>query len=388
MIRLRIPGSALLLAALAATPAGAQSLLSAYSLGYPLEPIDARGRALGGIAAGFQGPHFSLVNPAALSGLPVAGVSVTLQSDAFTPDGGTDGVSTETVTTARFPAIQAAFPFGSRFVASVGYAAVLDQSWESVIEDSIDIAGQRRFVQDRFVSRGGLSRFRAGAAYILVPRLDVGVGLDLYTGALRDSVSREFPDGGLFPAATGTDYEYKGLGVSVGARYRGPAVTVAAAVTAAGDLTATAGDSAVGSRSYALPLKLDAGATARVSQNALVAASFRWSGWSAADEALSQSGGARDVMHASGGLEYEGLGLAGRPLPVRVGVRWTQLPFAAGEGDRFSEERAFTGGFGLVLGGGAAAADLSAEAGTRDGGDPLLSENFWRVSLSLSLLGR
>ncbi|HEX8318507.1 hypothetical protein [Longimicrobium sp.] len=386
MIRLRIPGSALLLAALAAAPAGAQSLLSAYSLGYPLEPVDARGRALGGIAAGFQGPHFSLVNPAALSGLPVAGVTLTLQSDAFTLDG-----SADRVTTARFPAIQAAFPFGSRLVASIGYAAVLDQSWEAVIEDSLDIAGQRRFVRDRFVSRGGLSRFRAGAAYILVPRLDVGVGLDLYTGALRDSVSRAFPDGGLFESATGTDYEYEGLGVSVGARYRGSAVTVAAAVTAAGDLTATAtaaGDSAVESRSYALPLKLDAGATARISQNALVAASFRWSGWSAADEALSQSGGARDVMHASGGLEYEGLGLAGRPLPVRVGVRWTQLPFAAGEGDQFSEERAITGGFGLVLGGGAAAADLSAERGTRDGGDPLLSENFWRVSLSLSLLGR
>ncbi len=389
MIRLRIPGSALLVAAaLAATPAGAQSLLSAYSLGYPLEPVDARGRALGGIAAGFQGPHFSLVNPAALSGLPVAGVSVTLQSDAFTPDGSTDGVSTETVTTARFPAIQAAFPFGSRLVASVGYAAVLDQSWESVIEDSLDIGGQRRFVRDRFVSRGGLSRFRVGAAYILVPRVDVGLGVDLYTGALRDSVSRAFPDGGLFPSATGTDYEYQGLGVSMGARYRGSALTVAAAVTAAGDLTATAGDSTVGSRSYALPLRLDAGATARVSQNALVAASFRWSGWSAADEALSQSGGARDVMHASGGLEYEGLGLAGRPLPVRVGVRWTQLPFAAGEGDLFSEERAITGGLGLVLGGGAAAVDFSAERGTRDGGDPLLSENFWRVSLSLSLLGR
>ena len=383
MIRLRIPGAALLLAALAAAPAGAQSLLSAYSLGYPLEPIDSRARALGGITTGLPGPQFSLVNPAGLAGLPVAGVTVTFQSDAFTPDG-----STDRVTTARFPAIQAAFPIGPKFVASIGYAAVLDQSWESVIEDSLDIAGERRFVRDRFVSRGGLARFRAGAAYALAPRLDVGLGLDLYTGALRDSVSRAFPDGGLFPSDVGTDYEYEGLGVSAGARYRGPAVTVAAAVTTAGDLTATAADSTVESRAYGLPLRLDAGATARVSQNALVAASFSWSGWYAADEALSPSGGARDVMHASGGVEYEGLRLLGRPFPVRGGVRWTQLPFAADDAGEFPEERAFTGGFGLVLGGGAASADLSAERGTRDGGDPLLSENFWRVSLSLSLLGR
>jgi hypothetical protein len=388
MIRLRIPGFALLLAALAAAPAGAQSLLSAYSLGYPLEPIDARGRALGGMAAGFPGPQFSLVNPAALAGLPAAGFTVTLQSDAFTPDGVTDGAIPDRVTTARFPAIQAAFPFGPRFVASIGYAAVLDQSWESVIEDSLDVAGERRFVRDRFVSRGGLSRFRAGAAYNLAPRLDLGLAVDLYTGALRDSVSRAFPDGGLFPSATGTDYEYEGLGVSAGARYRGPALTVAAAVTAAGDLTAATGDSTVESRSYGLPLKVDVGATARVSQNALAAASFRWSGWSAADEGLSQSGGARDVMHASGGLEYEGLRLAGRPLPVRVGARWTQLPFATNDAGEFPEERAITGGFGLILGGGAAAADLSAEWGTRDGPDALFSENFWRVSLSLSLLGR
>jgi long-subunit fatty acid transport protein len=383
MIRLRIQGAALLLAALAAAPAGAQSLLSASSLGYPLDPVDARARGLGGVGVGLPEPQLSLVNPAALAGLPAAGLSVTLQSDAFSQDAGAGQV-----TTARFPAIQAAFPIGPKFVASIGYAALLDQNWQSEIEDSLDVGGERRFVRDRFVSRGGLSRFRAGAAYTLVPRVDVGVGIDLYTGALRDTVSREFPDGGLFPAIVGTDYEYDGVGASVGARYRGPALTVSAAVTAAGDLTAEPADSAAEARTYALPLTLDAGASARVSQNALVAASFRWSRWSGANEALEQSGGARDVMQAGAGVEYEGLRLLGRPFPVRLGARWAQLPFSPSEALEFPQERALTGGFGLLLAGGAAAADVSVERGTRDGGDPVFDENFWRVSLSLRLLGR
>lgn len=382
MTRLRIPGAALLLAALAAAPAGAQSLLSARSLGYPLDPIDARARGLGNVAVGLPEPQLSLVNPAAQAGLPAAGLTVTVQSDAFTPDG-----QAEEITTARFPAIQAAFPIGQRFVASIGYAGVLDQSWQAMIEDSVDIGGERRFVQDRFSSRGGLSRFRAGASYSVVPRLDVGLGVDVYTGAVHDSVSRAFPDGGLFPSIIGTEYQYQGLGLSAGARYRGTAFSVSAAVTGGGDLTAEARDSAVESRSYALPLTVDAGGSARVAQNALVVAAFRWARWSSANEALEQSGGARDAMRVGGGVEYEGLRFLGRPFPVRLGARWAQLPFGDDEG-AFPEERAFTGGLGIVLGGGLATVDLSGERGTRDGGDPLFNENFWRVSFSLSLLGR
>ncbi len=90
-------------------------------------------------------------------------------------------------------------------------------------------------------------------------------------------------------------------------------------------------------------------------------------------------------MDVGGGVELEGLRLVGRPLPVRFGARLTQLPFAWA-GDDFADERALTAGAGIRFAGGAALLDLAGERGTRAGGT--LDESFWRVSLSLQLLGR
>ena len=395
MIRIRTLGAAAAaLSVLAAGPAHAQSLLSARGLGYPLEGLDARSRGLGGLTVGLPDAQLSLVNPAAAVGLPAAGLSVTFQGDDVSSrTAGND----QDFTTSRFPAIQAAFPIGQRLVATLGYAAVLDQNWSATRTDSMTFAGERRLVTDRFQSLGGAARLRAGVGYRLLPRLDVGAALDVYTGALRDSVSREVE--GLNTAFTGADYRWEGLGFSAGARWRGNALTAAATVTAGGSLNAEARDSAVASEGYSLPLTVDAGVSARIAQQALAAVSVRWSQWSAADDALGggsttpaagagYDGGARDVVQVSGGLEYEGLRLLGRPFPVRVGGRMAQLPFRWSAGDEFPQERAVTGGLGVLFSGGAAALEVSGERGWRGSDAAGLDESFWRFSLSLALLGR
>ncbi|HEX8395152.1 MAG TPA: hypothetical protein VF665_22585 [Longimicrobium sp.] len=388
MSRFHLGGAALLAAALSAAPAGAQSLLSSAGLGYLLDPIDARSRGMGYVALGLPEPSLSLVNVADAAGLPAAGLTITLQTDVLQgkPAGGSDGLDFNTT---RFPAIEAAFPAGPRAVVTVGYGAVLDQNWSAVREDSVMISGKNRFAQDRFLSRGAVSRFRAGLAYHVRPRLDVGVGVDVYTGAVNDSVSRVFPNeiGVLFPSATGTQYEWQGLGFTAGARYRAPAFTVSAAVTAAGDLTAAPKDSVGTERSYALPLTVDGGASAQISQATRLAASVRWSGWSAAGENFVTADQARDVMQAGGGIEYSGLRFLNRPLPVRLGARWAQLPFRYGTGE-FADERALTAGLGVVIGGGQATLNLSGERGMRGGDAAGIDESFWRVAFSLSLLGR
>lgn len=385
MIRLRT-GAALLAAALslAAGRADAQSVLSARGLGFPLEPVDARARALGGLTTGISEPHFSLINPAAVAGLPAAGLSVTFQGDGITSE---SADAAQDFTTSRFPAIQAVFPFGQRFVGSLGYAGVLDQNWSAAQLDSVDFAGERREVSDRFLSKGGTARFRVGGAYRVLDRLDVGAALDVYSGALRDSTIRAIS--GLDSAFSGTSYEWQGVGYSAGARWRGSALSVSAAVSGGADLTAEAQDSAGQSRSYGMPMTVDAGASARISQRALAAVSVRWAGWSATDEGLAgEEESARDVVQVSGGLEYDGLRFVGRPLPVRLGGRYAQLPFRWQADGEFADERAVTGGLGLIFGGGAAALELSGERGQRGDSSVGLVEDFWRVSLSLSLLGR
>ena len=388
MTVVRFLGAAAAAAALSVLSAGsapAQSLLSARGLGFVLEPVDARARGLGGLPIGLPDPAMSLVNPASAMGLPAAGLSVTFQADEFSAQAGDQGGD---YTTARFPVVQAAFPLGGRFVGTLGYAAVLDQNWAVTREDSIDVGGGRVGVVDRFRSNGGVARLRAGAAYRAFPRLDVGAALDVYTGALRDSVFRIFP-AGIASSITGTTYEWQGLGFSAGARWRGDAFSVSAAVSGAGALTAEPQDSGVVGKDYSLPLQVDAGASARIAQQALVAVSARWAGWSAVDEDLAAgSGGARDATQIAGGVEYEGMRFIGRPVPLRLGGRLSQLPFRWEEDGEFVDERAVTGGIGMIFSGGGASLDLSAERGWRGGDAAGLDESFWRVSLSLSLLGR
>lgn len=388
MTIVRALGAAAVAAALSVLSAGqapAQSLLSAGGLGAPLEPVDARARALGGLSVGLPDAQMSLVNPAAAVGLPAAGLTVTFQADDVSSVAGDQA---DDFTTARFPVIQAAFPIGTRVVASLGYAAVLDQNWAVENEDSITISGDRLPVLDRFRSSGGVARLRGGVGYRLLPRLDVGAAVDVYSGALRDTVYRIFTGGQFAPSITGTTYEWSGVGFSAGARWRGSALSLSAAVSAGGSLTAEAQNEGVASKNYSLPVQVDAGGSARIAQQALVAVSARWQGWSAADEDLATSGGARDATQVTGGIEYEALRFLGRPVPLRVGARYAQLPFRYEGAADFVDERAGTAGIGMVFGGGAASLDLSGERGWRGGDSAGLDESFWRVSLSLSLLGR
>jgi len=390
MSLVRYLGAAAAAAALSVLSAGqapAQSLLSARGLGLPLEPVDARARGMGGLPLGLPEPGMSLVNPASAVGLPAAGLTVTFQADDVTSEAGDQA---DDFTTARFPVVQLAFPVGERLVGTLGYASVLDQNWAVTREDSIDISGSRVGVVDRFRSNGGVARLRAGAGYRLLPRLDVGAAVDVYSGAVRDSVYRFFASGsGIGSTQTATTYEWRGLGFSAGARWRGDAFSVSAAVSGGSKLTAEAQDSGVVGKDYSLPLQVDAGASARIAQQALVAISARWAGWGALDDDLAAgSGGARDATQVAGGVEYEGLRFLGRPVPVRAGGRLSQLPFRWDANAEFVDERAVTGGLGIVFGGGAATLDLSGERGRRGGDSAGFEESFWRVSLSLALLGR
>ncbi len=257
----RILGAAAALSLIAGS-AQAQSLLSARGLGLPLEPVDARARALGGLPVGLPDAQMSLVNPAAAVGLPAAGLTVTFQSDAVT---GTGAGQAQDYTTARFPVVQLAFPMGERLVTTLGYAAVLDQNWAVEHVDSILITGEQTTIQDRFRSSGGVARLRGGVGYRLLPRLDVGAAVDVYTGALRDTVYRIFPIG-IAPSITASTYEWRGVGFSAGARWRGNALSLSAAVAGGGSLTAEAQDSGGVSKDYSLPLQVDAGGSARIAQ--------------------------------------------------------------------------------------------------------------------------
>lgn len=376
----------------AADPAAAQSFLSTRGLGFAEAALDARARALGGVGLGLPGAGLSLVNPASIAGLPAPALGVTLQTDHAdaTLAGGSGSGSTT-----RFPMLQAALPLGSRWALSLGYGAFLDQNWRGEVIDSIAIGTDQRIaVRDQRVSDGGVASFQLGTAYSVSEALSVGVAALVHTGTAQTASTRSFAEAALDPSVFSDRWGYSGLGLSAGVRWTASeALSLAAAVTGSGSLSVERLDDGSDrggaglERSYDLPLRVSAGAAGRVSSGTLVALSGDWAGWSAASEGLTE-GAARDTWSAGAGVEWEGLSLAGRMVPLRLGARTRTLPFAVSGGDsaEWPDERAVTGGAGIVLGGGAARVDLSGELGSRAGG--AFSEDYWRLGFTFTVFGR
>ncbi|HEX9936316.1 MAG TPA: hypothetical protein VGB15_04315 [Longimicrobium sp.] len=373
-------------ALLAAAPAGAQSVLASRGLGYPLEPLEARSRGLGGITTGLAEPAPSLINPASAAGIPAAGFIVAFQPDLYSATG--SGVETSG-TTARFPLLLGVFPVSPRLAVQVGYGSYLDQHWQVQQTDSITLSTGRVEVNDRFISSGGIARLQGGVGYRVTERLSLGASVDVFTGAAHDSTVREIS--GLQTAQSSVTYAYSGVSGGIGARWQaGTAFSASAALHGGGRLRAKADDDstvAATVKDYNTPLRADVGASARLNPRTIVAASASWTGWSSLDDEL--TGGARDASSVTGGVEYTGLTFARKTVPLRLGARFAQLPFRwSGAETAYPNERAVSAGAGWSFGGRAALIDVAAERGWRGGSSAGIDEPYWRFSLSFQVLGR
>lgn len=382
LCRAAVAGAALCMFATA--PLAGQSLLADRGLGLVVQPQGARSTGLGGTSLGLPGAEISWTNPAGAVGLPAAGLLVSFQYDDF--EGSLDGRATDG-STARFPLLLAAFPFGERWALSAGFGGFLDQNAALEREDTLFLGSDTLAVRDRLASEGGVSRLRLGGAYRLLPQLSVGAGLDLFTGGVRRAAGRIFP-GEAGPRCCFVDYRYSGTGLLGSVDWNpSAALSLSVSATTGGSLEAE-GDSVTPTVDYDLPVQLAGGASARVSANTLLAGGAEWAGWSALDGRLVSVGGGRDSWAAHGGIEYDGVQLAGRPLPLRLGGRFRQLPFRTDAGAEWVDERAITGGVGVVLGGGATSTDFAVERGWRGGAAAGVDERFWRLVLSVTVLGQ
>jgi hypothetical protein len=376
--------AALAWVASAVPPAEAQSLFAGRGLGYVMEPVDGRGRGLGGVGLGLPEPGLSLINPAGVAGLPAAALHVTLQPDQFTSQFNGAEVS---ATTVRFPLIHAALPF-RRWTATIGYSSFLDRNWAVERDTTLIIGGSPVEVRDRFASHGGVARLRLGTAYALNQRLAVGASVDVYSGSVQDTVYRIFQETTLRPTNEPSNLSFRGTGFGAGARWvPSPAFALEASVSGGGTLEVRPALETVPVQQFELPLMAAAGVSGRITPTTLVALSGRWNGWSAVDGALANQGGARDTWSVAGGIEWEAIQVGERVVPVRLGGRHGLLPFRWDDTGDWPTESAGAFGAGLRLAGGAASLDGAVERGRR--GDAVgITESFWRMTFSLTVLGR
>lgn len=382
---------------LVAAPARAQSLFSARGLGMPVQPVDARARALGGVGVGLFGLNMSMVNPAEIAGYTRRGVTAAVQPMSTDI---TIGDASDHVNGSRFPLMHAVLPIGSRVVLGLGYGASYDQFWAIESQDTIMIGDSRVGVTDVVRSDGGLGHARLTAAVMVTHNFALGAAIGLHTGSLERQVDRTFGDSTIYnPFTTQIRWEYSGLIGAVGARWDpDPALRLAASATFGGDVDAEGKEGDAVSRTFSTPLRVAFGASGLLGTELIATLGAEWS--QAESEADAGAGlplaTADQTWRVGGGIEWSGRRDATRTFPIRIGGSWANLPYHLADEEKASEWT-IGGGIGLRLTDAArepyAAADVTIERGSRSGfASPSIEsgieESFWRVTISLSLFGR
>jgi hypothetical protein len=393
-----------------AAPAAGQSLFATSGLGLPHQPLDARARLLGGSGVGLFGANPSLVNPAAAAAFTSRGVSATFQptSRALDLEGG-EGELGGT----RFPLISILYPLSDRLVLQAGAGAFMDQSFGVEVRDSLMLQDGPVEIVDLLRSTGGIAQVRAGVALTVTEDLVVGLAGGAYTGGLTRNVQRTFLDsaGVLRPFREQARWSYGAPLVVAGVRWDPVGrLRLGGAVTVPGDLDAS-GEDGTPDRVFDMPLQLDLGASAILSEDLLLAASVRYADWSGAGEEFDPSENpttappaAGDEWRVGGGLEWGGISSGARSFPLRLGFNVGKLPFRPvvrsedalpAEADR-PTEWSVGGGFSFRLTGQDAGPGALVDAAVEHGriaaegaaNLPNLVESYWRFTVSLGVFSR
>lgn len=386
-----LPVGRILLVSLILTIAGmaglsGQAPFTAIGLGYPVPPVDARTAALGSTGVGLLGDNFTLRNPADLTQHTTPGFNITTAPERLT----VEAIEGENSTGRQgLSVVRAVIPFLG-FVGSFAFGAELDQDWSVAISDTLVLEAGTYPVDETRQQDGGISTIDLSLARQLGP-LSIGVSAQRLIGSVRQSFARRF-EAPLDPGspllgdlvdsrvASYRAWRFKvGAGLDIVDR-----ILISGAYGWTGDLTVDPQDPEIPGGTVDLPPVVDLGASAIVTRHLLLTLAGGWAGWSRADEAL-PGAAAYDVKWGGAGIEFRSLRILGLDVPLRLGGRKAELPFAPEDAPQ-ATETAFGGGFGLEFRAGLAAADLALEFGTRGNLDETgLEESFRRLTISFTI---
>jgi len=387
------------LALVATTPAlgGAQSILNGAGLGIPVDAVDARSRALGGVGIGLQGPSILPGDPASAARLLLGTVVMTARP-SWVSYGRSDTNETGSFRGTDFPLVGVAYPAFGLGVMTVSFESVFDQRYHAANGVTVQVADSLLAATDSFSSKGGVSQVRLGFARALSRNVAVGISFGRYGGSLVRRFSRTFNDsiasGSLGQFQSGGYWTYAGTEVTAGASADlGTVAHIAGSATWSSHLEAKASSDTKGSSaSYDVPLQLRLGATGVLAPGLALNVGLTRANWSVTGNGLTEGTSARSTLSWGGGIELSRASLLGRSAPLRFGYRHSDLPFSLT--GSAPVETAWTGGLGLVLKQTQdlthealtqASVDLSFERGTRTDGP--ISESFKRMSVTLRLTG-
>jgi len=347
--------------------AGAQaSQFNVRGLGLMGREQSARSMALGGAIGLFDGE--SSLNPAALATFTTATALFTSSGDWRSTTNPSGTLSTRDT---RFPQMLVGGPIPNHPIAiGVSYSLYADRDFTVVSDGSASPRGTPVVVHDTLSSRGGIDDVRFAASWSVNKQLAVGAALHLFTGSNRLASRRYWEDTTYLAPQETAELSYGAVGGSVGFVWQPlPLLQVAGTFLHAGSLTIERDSTGNGQVQIPrtivgrvpMPTTVSAGLRLAPSRRLALSLSGTMSNWSVADSSLVAQGspGARNSHTVSAGLEFFRDKHHPLKYPLRVGVRYSSLPFllvpgaqpnefsvAIGTGRRFAQDR---GGFDLAI---------------------------------------
>jgi hypothetical protein len=364
-----------------AIPAGVQAQNSVYGtrgLGFPSRSLSARSQALGGGSALFD--RASALNPAGATGFERVTVGAVNATSFREYSAG--GIDVSGLRETRFPLGFIGGGIGrSAFSFNLGFATYTERSFDLTMQDTVLTPVGLVPVSDRVISDGGVVDVRAAIGWRASGRLGVGAALHLMTGSSRVVARRAFENAEFLAFEQRDVLSFSGTGVSAGFLWvLHDRVSIAASGRINGTLESGLKDGT--SQDIAMPQEVAAGLAIGLPGNGQWMTTAQWRSWSRSAPDLASSGSnAFDSWEIGSGIEF-GADRAGRGrFPLRLGVRYAQIPFSPNAEQ--PTEWNFGIGTGAQFAANRAMFDVSLERFQRDGAGA--TERGWYLTIGITV---
>ncbi len=297
------------------------SVFGLRGLGWAGRPVSARTAATGGGLSMFD-PEMNL-NPAALSrwrSVAAWGVGAPTKRSYTSP-------SVSTISRRCAFRCSASRRCCRRASGSVSASrTTVDRTWTLTETDSVNLRGTMEKFTNAGRSIGGVSDMQLGGSYEVNRRFFIGLGLHYYLGSSRLTAQRIFTNLNYESIVEGSQTDYRGGGVTVGALWTLRALDLSVSGTLNGSLRSHNTSGSVAHTQ--LPNRFAAGLRWQVVPGVYVAGSAQYDGWARASSDIAATGStALNVWSVGVGAEVQRATIIGLHTPLRVGYRTRTLPF-------------------------------------------------------------
>jgi hypothetical protein len=359
---------------------GAQSNISSQGYGFPPGQLSTRSQSMGG-SIGEIDPS-SALNPAAIGRLATRTIVFQMEPEwrkVKSPEG------SNSTTTARYPLINIGVPFGEHWVIGVSSSTLLDRTWQTARDDTLNINGDLVPTTTQELSQGAINDVRLATTWTNHRTLYFGIGFSGITGRNVLSTVQQFKDSAFNDFTSDRILSYSGSALSAGIQFASaPMQTVFGLSYRLGntlrmrsnDTTLARGD---------VPSHVGASVAYTGVEGTVLSFRVAQDQWSKMTPMLTNAASgekAHDSFEVGFGAEVTGPRMFGQTMMLRGGMRSRTLPFEAA-GKEVSE-RAASFGSGVSFGGGRVTTDFAILRQWRNADLPSIAERAWTFSLSLT----